>query len=144
MTWKPDTRHVKTYGDLTLTPERQGQETAHRIDIPGGLSVRAVPDGQTSGRKRSHVVSKALTELGMMDPPPSYDLAANYLLGQLALSGLTWEWCDLATEAREAVTIEEWLTHWMEAEGHPVTGDIAASRLLADLSSDGWQIVRAS
>lgn len=139
VTWTPDLRHQKTYGTLTLTPERNGGETAHRVDIPGGLSVRALPDGRTSGQKRSHVIVKALVALGMMDPPPAYDLAANYLIGQLALSAMTWEWADTETEALRSVSIEEWLESWF------LDRDLSlawAHHLLADLKVDGWQVGR--
>jgi hypothetical protein len=139
MTWAPDDRHIRTFGDLTLTPERNGGETAHRVDVPGGLSVRALPDGETSGMKRSHVIVKALTALGEMDPAPSYDLATNYLIGQLALSGMQWEWCDLATEARETVKIEEWLEAWFTDRE---LSEAWAFQLLDDLKTDGWRVSR--
>lgn len=137
MTWTPDERHIRTFGPYALTPERKGLETAHRVDIPGGLSVRALPDGRTSGQKRSHVILKALKELDGFDPAPSYDLATNYLIGQLALSAINWEWADTETEALHAVSIEEWLEHWFTERD---LNEAWAFQLLADLKTDGWQV----
>jgi hypothetical protein len=139
--WQPDTRHTKTFGSYTLTPERRDGETAHRIDLPDGRSIRVLPDGSRSGQWRAHALREALKSTAAL-VGVSEALTVDHLVGRLAVNGLLWDWVDLAAEAREAVTIEEWLMAWF--------ADVDASRvelpflLLNALAVDGWQIVRAS
>ena len=138
MTWKPDPRTERRFGPYVLISERDGAQTAHLVTFPDGRKVRCLPDGQTSGQKRSRVTTDALTVLHELwqaahfADGPDFE-PASYLIGCLAVAGLTWE----VVDADLTVTIEEWLTEWF-SEPHPNR----SLHLLGDLDDDGWQIVR--
>lgn len=86
--WTADERHRKVFGRLSMVPERRGDETAHLVDL-GGREIRVLPDGLTSGQRRSRVISEALGTIQALDP--SVDLAETILVGVLARAGLSWE-----------------------------------------------------
>lgn len=133
MSWKPETRpeHIKTFGDYTLTPERDGNRTAHLINL-GDRKIRVLPDADTTGQKRATVCRRALEQIAALNGV-SGDVIETYLVGALAREGLSWEY--VAGDLRD-VTIEEWLEHYFEA-------DATDPRiLLRDLDDDGWEIVR--
>lgn len=145
MTWKPDPRTVRTFGPYTMVSERDGDLTAHLVTFPDGRSVRVLPDDRTSGQKRSRVATDALRALGAAsDESHGFPLTAlvdetdrllfdpvAYLVGCLAMAGIDSE----LMSADLSVSIDEWLTEWLEAGG-------SAAQLLEDLATDGWQIVR--
>lgn len=139
MTWVVDDRHEKIYGSVRMAPERQGGETAHRISLPDGRVIRVLPDGTTSGQARARVSREACKETADLKGG-SVDLIANHLIGRLAMAGVLWDWVDEAREAREALSITDWLVVWCDARD---MSEAWAHQLLNDLKTDGWQIVRA-
>jgi hypothetical protein len=137
MSWRPDERTRKPFGNFSMVSEspKGGGQSAHFIAFPDGRGVRVLPDDHHSGRARSALLlavvpvlealgaSSAISETGA-DP-------LTYLSGYLAGHGLKWE-----VELGE-VTIEEWLTAWFDPIGPEV-----ARQLLEDLAADGWKIER--
>lgn len=138
-----DERHRKRFGDYEMVPERTPKGTAHLVTLKDGKTIRVKPDAQTSGQKRSRVVSEALKglqNLSWMDDDDSVFDPELYLVGALARAGLDWEYArdDDLTD----VSIEEWLDHWFELNP-PAAPDVNGRRdLLTDLANDGWEIVR--
>lgn len=57
-------------------------EGGHQVTL-GDRMIRVLPDGQTTGQKRSHIITGALTEL-QKDPDPLI-----YLIGALTAAGIT-------------------------------------------------------
>lgn len=133
--WITDERpeNTRRFGDITLVSQthKQDRNTAHLITFGDGCQIRVLPDGATSGQKRSRVLRRVLEAAKALDGTSS-DLVETYVIGGLAREGLTWE---QVSNIRE-VTIEEWLAEWLEAGG-------SASQLLEELADDGWKIVRA-
>lgn len=152
MTWKPDERTIKTFGDYSVVSERRGSDTAHLISFPDGRKVRVLPDPDTSGQKRSRIVSEALADLQGWDEAKAALYKAGMrgtrawdalqrdpfvqLVGVLDLEGLAWE-----VPGPGEVTIEEWLAEWFECMP-PTEAATAADDLIKDLETTGWKIVR--
>ena len=130
--WKRDIRpeNVRTFGDFQIFSEvNSDRETAHVIQFPDGREIRVLPDDAHNGRVRAVVVRGAVEAVNDRNGPLEADTAVLVVLGALARAGLKWQ--ELAGE----VSIEEWLTEWLEAGG-------SADQLLHELDADGWEIVR--
>lgn len=128
MTWKTDSRSLRTFGPYIVYSERDGGDTAHLVAFPDGRKVRVLPDGRNSGQRRSRVTSDALAAL-QQPPHIAADAALYFFVGLIVVAGLSYEL------VLPEVTIEEWLVEWLEAGG-------SATQLLMDLGADGWAIVR--
>jgi hypothetical protein len=86
VTWKP--LHEKSVAEtpFTLLTLRapHSHEVAHEL-VLGGRTLRVLPDGRTTARKRSYNISDALTAHGQL---PETDLLA-LLVGWLVIDGAT-------------------------------------------------------
>jgi hypothetical protein len=125
--------------------ERDGQKTAHLVAFPDGRKVRVVPDGRNSGQRRSRVTSEALaaiceqvggedhaSELARDGINPIMDPVA-YLIGCLAVAGLTWQ--IIGGE----LTPGEWWEDWLEA--NPTYRDCVIG-FVRDMGDAGFEVVR--
>lgn len=132
---------IRKFGDITLVSEthKRTRQTAHLITFGDGAQLRLLP-GSESGRKRATVARDALERTEPLRKALSGDSAAlvkTYVVGELSLAGLEWEWVN---DLRE-VTFDEWLDEWFELFG---AEDVAFARksLLGDMADDGWVVVR--
>ncbi len=152
MTWVVDGNQQRNIGPYVLVSERDGDQTAHLVTFPDGRQIRVLPDGSTSGQKRSRVTKLALESLvrlvahseslpdGETLLPPGYDPML-YLVGSLAYAGLSWE------QVTDEPTVEDWLAVWLpmmdfETGQFGDDGMLAAKLLVDDLGRSGWEIVK--
>lgn len=93
MTWKPQ-RDPKVIGDASIqylrSDQTHGHEGAHDVTL-GGLTVRVLPDGHTTARKRYDTILEAVTTAQAVTRwkvDLHFDPVA-YLVGYLMTAGLT-------------------------------------------------------
>ena len=155
MSWVVDGNQQRNIGPYSLVSERDGDQTAHLVTFPDNRQLRVLPDGASSGQKRSRVTKVALEALvalvahseslpeGVTVLPPGYDPML-YLVGSLAYAGLSWE------QVTDEPTVEDWLADWFWSSrersyfGFDDDGDVnaAAELLVSDLGRAGWEIVK--
>lgn len=140
MTWTADEDLRRVYGPYEMVPERDGLLTAHLVSLPG-RQIRVLPDGASSGQKRSRVIKVALEVMaalrGDSGSLPGFDPML-YLVGSLAYSGLEWE------QITDDPAVEDFLDEWLSVMKDWYTDEsrFTAKLLVADLASSGWQIVK--
>ena len=149
MTWVVDGNQQRNLGPYVLVSERDGDQTAHLVTFPDNRQLRVLPDGASSGQKRSRVVKVALDSLvrlvahsealpdGVTPLPPGYDPML-YLVGSLAYAGLSWE------QITDEPTVEDVIADWLVLMDDRLPGEteLAAKALVSDLASSGWEIVK--
>ena len=152
MTWVADENQQRNIGPYSLVSERDGDQTAHLVTFPDNRQLRVLPDGSTSGQKRSRVTKVTLEALaalvahseslpdGETPLPPGYDPML-YLVGSLAYGGLSWE------QVSNEQTVEDVVADWIVTvvpvlDEFGVDGETAAKGLVSDLASSGWKIVK--
>lgn len=140
MTWITEERTAKTIGALRIVycRPKEGTEGAHQVEFPDGRAVRVVPDGQTTGKRRSTTILAACRAIAEVAYPVKLD-PYSYLIGVLTDNKLAWEAVDLT-----AMSIEEWLSEWLGGYLGVERSAVLADALIEDLAADGWQIVQAS
>lgn len=127
------TRQIGPFVVVYLRPDK-GSEGGHEIRLPDGHRVRVLPDGRTSGQKRSRIITEALTravELHETGTPP---LAL--IVGHLAVAKLTWE----LQEPRVGPTLEGVIDEWLEDQH--IDPLVDAHSLIDHLERRGYQITR--
>lgn len=90
--WRPAVKPRRVAGAVVQT-ERASftNEAAHRVTV-AGRTIRVAPDGRTTARKRSCIISEALAAIGEANrtltdaDSPSLDPVA-YLIGSLMVAG---------------------------------------------------------
>lgn len=85
--WKPygQPRTVGA-GIVTSLRSRTSTEWGHLIETTDGHIIRVLPDGQTTGKKRSHTITEALTDAAEQC---SGGLTADVLIGRLVRAGIS-------------------------------------------------------
>ena len=73
-------------GQIIPLRSRASSEWGHLVSTSDGYTVRVLPDGHTSGKKRSHTISQALTDAEARTPG---DLTVDVLVGRLWRAGIS-------------------------------------------------------
>lgn len=136
MTFTPVESQSRTVGPYTIVYLRpdQGTEGGHEVRWPYQYEgeteqrIRVLPDGHTSGQRRSRSITEACSAAA--EAQPDHMLAM--LVGHLSLAGLNFEVIDTSRDP-----LEQYLTDWLLDS---VFSDGAA--LIRDLTVEGYQITR--
>lgn len=134
MTWKPDPRTEKSWGPpgyplVTLISERDNDgETAHLISLWSGIQIRVLPDGHSSGQKRSRVIQNALETIGKGEPGITGNIVFIGTNGHVPLDPVAYITGRIAQETNCPVeilrpelelTLDEILCDWLSGCGVP-------------------------
>ncbi len=132
MTWQRAKTPSKTVGPVDVYYiSRKGQsEGGHDVVFPDGTAIRVLPDG-TTGQRRSRTISWALTKAKYLldGSPATWDEWVAFVVGHLAVRGLTWE--ILQPERSLEDVVEEAMAAAKDA-----------AQAIARLDQSGWQIIR--